>query len=347
MTLRQSPKTLRRRFQTLFSAALAASTFVATTALCANETPTSLKVAAFPYLSFAPLYVAESEGYFSEQDLDVELVRFQNNSESLAALITGNIDVDAIFTVGLVNAIARGEALRVVANKGLASADNCPADGFMVRTELTEQMKSPTPEFLKSLTYGVDPVWIDSYFLDLVLGEYGIGLDDIRTEYVPNPAARMDALSNGAVDIAFFSEPFITRVAESGGGAMWRSVADIVPGYSLGVINFGPNILSSDRDDDAGVRFMRAYLKAIAQLDEGKTERNVKVLAEATRLDPDILRRICWPSFDKRGQVDASAIGDYSQWAVGRGLADRSLSPEEFWAPRFANSAAKDVHGEQ
>lgn len=66
---------------------------------------TPLRVTALPFLSFAPLYIADAEGFFTEQGLKVEFVHFQRNGDSLPALLKGDVDVDSIFTVGLLNAI--------------------------------------------------------------------------------------------------------------------------------------------------------------------------------------------------------------------------------------------------
>lgn len=332
-----------RAFRILCIAVLCAAVMISCTP--ARKPATPLRVTVFPYLSFAPLYIAQAEGYFARNGLDVEFVRFQGNSESLPALLTGRIDVDAIFTVGLLNAVAHGESVRVVANKGLLSPVTCQADGFMARAGLAERLTDPSPEFLKTLTFGVDPTWVDSYFLDRALTRWGLSLDDVRTEYVPNPAARMAALASGALDVAFFSEPWISRVQESGDGLMWLPASAIVPDYSLGVLTFGPRLLASKQGKDSGVRFLRAYLQGIAQLNKGKTPRNIEILAEATQLDAQELARICWPSFDARGQVNAAAIGDYSAWTVARGLSDRVLTPADFWDPRFIEAAAGKTHG--
>lgn len=303
------------------------------------STPTPLRVTVFPYLSFAPLYIANAEGYFGQQGLDVELVPFTGNSESLPALLAGQIDVDSIFTVGLLNAAAGGENVRVVANKGLLAPDRCTADGFVVRTALAEEMANPAPEQLKKLVYGVDPTWLDSYFLDKLLATRGLRLDDVNTQYIPNPAARMDALANGSLDVAFFSEPWISRIRESGAGQLWVGASEVAPSYSLGVLTFGPNLLKSS-DPDVGVRFLRAYLQGVARLNEGKTARNVEILAQATKLDPDLLQSVCWPSFDPLGHVDAAGISGYSAWSAERGLSDRPLAPEEFWDPFYVDAAA-------
>lgn len=297
---------------------------------------TTVRVTAFPFLSFAPLYIADAEGFFAQEGIAVEFVRFQRNSESLPALLQEEVDVDSIFTVGLLNAIASGARVRVVADKGLLKPDACPADGFLARPPLVDQLATMTPEALQSLTFGVDPTWLDSYFLQQWLAERGLDLSQIKTEYLPDPAARAEALRQGAVDVAFFSEPWITRAQESGAGDLWLPAAQIVPGYSLGILSFGPTLL--DRTDDLGVRFLRAYLQGIAQYNQGKTPRNIEILSDVTQLEADLLQRICWPSFAADGQVDAEAMSEYANWAYLRGLADKPLSPAEFWEPRFIDA---------
>ncbi len=300
-----------------------------------------LRVTAFPYLSFAPLYIAEAEGLFAQQGIDVEFVRFQGNAESLPALLQGELDVDAIFTVGLLNVIASGESVRVVANKGMLIQNGCPADGFVVRTELATQMAALTAEEVGALTFGVDPTWLDSYLLQQVLAGHGLDLSDVTTEYIANPAARVEALRQGLLDVAFMSEPWLTRAQEEGAAVLWQPAADIIPGYSLGVLNFGPSLL--ERDDDLGVRFLHAYLQGIARYNAGKTARNLAILQEATQLDVDLLEQICWPAFPANGQIDATAIRDYSVWATERGLADRPLTVEEFWAPDLLIEAMESI----
>lgn len=305
--------------------------------IAVDSEPIQLRVTAFPYLSFAPLYIADANGFFADQGIEVEFVRFQGNAESLPALLHGDVDVDSIFTVGLLNAIARGEKVRIVANKGELQQNDCSADAFFVRQELASEMESMSPAAQQALTYGVDPTWLDSYLLQLALAERGVDADAVATEYVPNPAARVEALSQGALDVAFLSEPWITRAQEAGAGSIWLPAAEIAPGYSLGVLTFGPSLL--ERDDDAGVRFMQAYLQGIAAYNEGKTARNIEILAEVTQLEPDLLARVCWPVFAADGLVDAGAIASYSTWATAQELADSTLKPEEFWEPRFVMTA--------
>lgn len=303
----------------------------------------TLSVRVSPFLSWGPFYIAKEEGYFEKQGLDIRFIQFNNNSESMTALLTGDLDVDAILTVGLLNVIARGQSVKIVANKGFAATDECPADGFVVRSGLVEKMQNPAPEMLQDLKFHVMPTWVDRYFLDQVLSKWGLGISKIMTTPVTNSAARLAALNSANLDVAFFSEPWITRLRESGAGDLWLPLSAIIPNFPMGVITFGPNLLEKDQSGDLGVRFLHAYLQGIAQFKEGKTPRNIEILAAATKLEPALLARVCWPSFADNGQSDAELLSRYSEWATEQGMVDRALRPEELYEPRFIEQAATEL----
>ena len=305
----------------------------------AEEGPVKLRVTALPYFSFAPLYIADAEGYFADEGLDVEFVRFQRNADSLPALLRGDIDVDTIFTVGVLNAIARGENIRVVAARGSLTLNGCAVDGFLVRPDRSEKIAAMSSDELRKLTFGVDKTWVDSFFLHQWLRRRGLSIDDVKTEYLPAPPARVEALRQGSLDVTFISEPWITRAADSGAGELWVPAAEVAPGFPLSMVNFGPSMLS--RTDDVGARFLRAYLRAVAQYSEGTTGRNLEILSAVTKLEPEMMRRMCWSVIPERAMLEPQGLADFSAWAAEQGLADRALTVEEIWEPRFLLEASR------
>ena len=71
-------------------------------------------------LSYAPYLVAQEEGFFSEQGLNVELLQFQRSQDAIPALVQGQLDVlGGALSFGFLNAITRGGNIRMVADKGL------------------------------------------------------------------------------------------------------------------------------------------------------------------------------------------------------------------------------------
>ena len=72
-----------------------------------------------PFLSYAPFFVAQAEGFFADEGLEVEFVSISRAAVALPALVHGDIDVFAARVMpSFLNLIARGGQIRFVASKG-------------------------------------------------------------------------------------------------------------------------------------------------------------------------------------------------------------------------------------
>jgi NitT/TauT family transport system substrate-binding protein len=99
-----------------------------------------------------------------------------------------------------------------------------------------------------------------------------------------------------------------------------------------------------DQDPEAGKRFMTAYLKAVRQYNQGKTERNLDILAKHTELDRELLRRACWPVMRDDGQVNLQSLIEFQSWAQTKGLIDRPVTADQLWDASFINHATQALH---
>jgi len=75
---------------------------------------------------------------------------------------------------------------------------------------------------------------------------------------------------------------------------------------------------------------MIAYLKSMRQYNQGKTERNLKILAKYTGLDQELLKICCWPSLRNNGQINIESMIDFQQWALKKGYLDKEIPPNQF-----------------
>ena len=92
-----------------------------------------------PIISFGPIYIAKEEGYFEQQGINLVLEKFPSTSTALPLLITGDIAVSGgQLSPGMVNAIAKGAHIRLVADKGTIFKGSCNSSAFLVRRELVE-----------------------------------------------------------------------------------------------------------------------------------------------------------------------------------------------------------------
>lgn len=297
-----------------------------------------LTVVILPFISNAPLYIAEEEGYFTEQGLEVEFKEI-HGVDAAVALSTGDVDVVAAsVNVSVIALMGSEEDVKMVADKSYVSPSGCAVSALIARQELVDNGELGSVAQLEGRRIALDPASIEGYYLDQLLATAGLTLDDIEIAKLPSPPAELEAIGNGAIDLIASYEPWITRTNSAGHSVTWKSYQELMPDFQWAVILYGPNLLSDS--PDVGQRFMTAYLKAVQQLNEGKTERNMELMMAFTSLDEDLLELVCWPSFRDDGAINVESVVAFQEWAVDQGLLDGILSAEDFWDASFVEYAS-------
>ena len=300
------------------------------------STPITLKVVRFPYLSYGPIFIAEEEGFFAEQGIQVEFLKMKE-AAALQALAMGNIDVWAgIFTVGSLNAILRGADIRLVADKGHFAPAGCPSFGLLARKDLVETSNVGDQQQLKGRRFDVFLGSFEDYFLDKILSRASLKPDEVVKFNVP-PPAQMDAFAKGRLDFAVASEPWVTRYKRSGHAVLWTRVQEVIPDFNYAFVRFGPSLLK--KNPASGRRFMVAYLKGVRQYNQGKTSRNLEIMSKHTHLDKIILKEACWPQISNDGLINPQSVLDFQDWALAKELLDSKMPIERMWDPRFVEHA--------
>jgi NitT/TauT family transport system substrate-binding protein len=299
-----------------------------------------LKVLHERYLSFAPIAIAQAEGYFRDQGLDVEWVILPGSSnETTPALIQGQLDVVVgMVRIGTFNAIARGAPLRVVADKGHFEEGPCIPSAFVARRAFVEAGSPDRPERLRGARVAARPLGFPEYLLEILLGRMGLALTDLKLIRIPEVMVG-EAIFNDSLDAGQLAEPDLTRALKSGRAVVWKSIQEISPGAQLAAVTFGPNLL--ERNREAGRRFMVAYLQGVRQYNRGKTVRNVAAISKETGLDPELVRETCWQPIRADGTINVESVLDFQRWAVRRGALDAVVPTEKFWDPSFVEEAVK------
>jgi NitT/TauT family transport system substrate-binding protein len=258
----------------------------------ATEAPQQMikiKVSTLPFLTYAPLFIAKEEGYYAEQGLDVEFVPIATNSDAMAPLAQGQIDVaSGSFDVSTLNAIAKGADIKYVSDKGYLDPNNCSAMTFVVRKGLLESGALKDPAKLKGMKVALMPASSSEYALDLILKDTGITTKDMDVQNLPFPA-RLEAMKNGSLDITAVSDPWTVRFANAGYTAVWKGMEQVLPNIQFSVNIYGPNFL--EKNPELGKKYMIAYLKGVRQYNLGKTDRNIAILAQYTQMKPEEVKQ--------------------------------------------------------
>ncbi len=81
--------------------------------------------------------IAQAEGFFREEGVEVEFVSALRPEEALVALVSGDIDVNpGPLHAGFLSAIAQGAKIRIAAGQGLLTRGGCTYYGIVLRRGL-------------------------------------------------------------------------------------------------------------------------------------------------------------------------------------------------------------------
>ena len=299
----------------------------------------SVKVSIRPHLSYAPLIIAEEEGYFSEEGIAVEMIDLWT-ADAMIALSSGEIDVvgQPLF-VGLFNAMARGAPIRIVADKGHVDS-GCSPYTLMAREGLFD--RGPlTIDDARGLKLERREGTVFDFVVEHFVEQNGFTFDDFeRVEYIV-PSSSPAAFASDQVDLKIETEPNQTFLVESGLARPWIPLNDIVPDLQFSVIVFGQRL--TDELPEAGSKFMTAYLRGVRTYSQGPTESNIDTISRFTNLETDLVRKACWAPIHDDGRVNADQVQDFVDWVHKRGFLERALGEEDWWDPRFVADATAEL----
>lgn len=304
-----------------------------------QETPelATLRVGYTRHLTMSPLLIAQAEGFFEEEGLDVQLLAIESASVALPSLLQGRLDVlPGPVSTAFFNAIHRGARIRLVADKGAYNSADCSHQALVLSTVATEGEDPPVIERISTANEH-----FLKFFVERALEANGYDPAAVEMYSVPQ-AAEYDAIVAGRLDAAFIGEPWLTR-AQDAGARVLTFANDLFDGYQYSVVLYGPGLL--DENPELGERFAVALLRGLRAYNEGKTDRNLDVLSEVLGQEREELTEFCWPTMSTDGAVDTPSLLEFQEWALERGDLDAIVPPEAFWDPRFVEEANRVLEG--
>jgi NitT/TauT family transport system substrate-binding protein len=330
-----------KRNHLLFVVVLLFSIILLVSGCSKAKEPSTIKVVFVPFISNAPFYIGLEEGYFEEEGLDIEFVEVVRTSEAIPPLEQGEVDVvGGLISSGVLNAMARNANIKFVADKGHINPTGCNTMALFASKTFIEAHPDRNPADLKGARVSVNTTFLEGYWLELVLRQADLTLDDINHSRNQNPT-EFEMLQEGTIDMVSVDEPWATRMLQAGLGDIWVSYGELVPDASYAHVWYGPNLL--EKNPDLGNRFMVAFLKGVAQYNEGKTDRNLEIMEKYFDLDREFLLEACWPYVNTDGTINPETVLDFQEWAFDKGLIDKVVTVEQFWDPKFIEYAVEEL----
>ena len=298
----------------------------------------TLKINSSPLTSFAPIFIAEAEGYFAEFGIKLENLTFNKSTDAVPLIITGDLDLYAgSINAGILNVLRQEANIKVVADRGhITPDDTCTYQGLLVRKDLYDSGEVKSAADLAGLTIVSTSSGISGYLLSSYLAPAGLTLDDVVLTDLPT-AGYLDAMANKSVAAILVPELHLSRILNAGNAVILVGGEDAIAPMQLGFMSFGKNLLVDH--PDLGARFMAGYLKGVQQYNLGKTERNVQIMADATGETIETLQAACWISINSDGFIDFSGIDGFQQWSIAQEQLEAPVTEDQFWDSSFLAAA--------
>jgi NitT/TauT family transport system substrate-binding protein len=290
------------------------------------------------------IHVANERGYFVEQGLTPEYVRFESATFAVAPLSTGEIEVaSGVVSAALFNAINRGVELRIAGPQSRYEPGHSQVQ-LMVRRDLADANALRDYADLRGRTFAINAFGSTTELLaERALQRGALGPSDANIVQLGFPD-QLTAFANRAIDAGLIAEPQSTLAVERGVAVKWREASDWSPGIQVSMILYGPAYVS--RDPDAGQRFMTAYLKGVRDYynavvaGRGDREAIVEIMVRNTPLkDRALYDRMRWVYIDPNLGIVQDDLRATLQWLVDRGMVERATDLNLAVDGRFAQHA--------
>ncbi len=200
---------MRRR--TLLSASAAALALPLAARGQALEKPKlTIAVGGKNLLYYLPLTIAETQGYFKAEGLDLTIADFAGGSRALQALIGGSADVTSGAFEHTINMQVKGQSLRAFVLQGRA-----PQIVLGVNPKTMPDYKSIAD--LKGKKIGVTaPGSSTNVLVNFVLAKAGLKPSDVSIVGIGAGSGAVAAMRSGQIDAISNLDPVITLLARSG-----------------------------------------------------------------------------------------------------------------------------------
>ncbi|MBI2940764.1 MAG: ABC transporter substrate-binding protein [Chloroflexi bacterium] len=288
----------------------------------APKQPLKLKVGILPIVDVLPMHVAEAEGYYQEQQLEVELVLFLSAIERDAALQAGQIDgqLNDLVSVALLN--RESEAVQVVR----LTYQGSPSRAMMVLLAAPNS-EIRTPQDLKGKEVAVSGNTVIEYATDRLLQTAGLSPNDVKKTEVSKIPVRAEMLAKGQIAAGTLPEPLASLTVQQGARVI---LDDSQTGIGQSVLSFRAGVV--EQRPEAIRRFLTAYEKAVVSINAAP-EKYRDLLVDRAKVPPQVATTFAVPQYPQASVPSKADVAAVNEWALAKGMIGRALPYERIVNP--------------
>lgn len=278
--------------------------------------PTSIKIATLPILDNLPMYVAQQEGLFAANNVNVEFIPVGSAAERDQVIVAEQADGMINETISTLLYNKDKPQVQIVRFARTATPE---ASQYSVLASGQSGIKSP--DDLKGVEIGVSEGTIIQYITHRLLQAEGLTLDEIKTIAVPKIADRMALLGSGELKAATLPDPLSSLAIQQGATVVIDDTSHPEYGYST----YAFVIPFIEKNPEA----VRGFLKAIEEASEminADPTRWENLLSEQQLVPTPLIGSYKIPPFPTASVPSESQWQDALAWAKDNGLVETDVA---------------------
>lgn len=278
-----------------------------------------LTIGVMPDLDSIPFIIAEHNGYFQEEGIDVTIEHFKSAMDRDTALQTKKLDgaiSDMLAVVFFndndfhVNITSKTDgSFKLIAGKdsGISSIDQ-----------------------IEGKTIGISKNTIIEYLTDRIMEISNIDVNAPEKVAIPKIPTRLEMLNNGKLDMATLPEP-LASLAVTAGGSIINSSDEL--GVNPGIMLFTSEAIDSKTKEIRAL--YRAYNKAVNFLKEEEMESYIDFVIEESGFPKNIKDTLTLPDYTKASMPSEKELEEVLTWLKSKDLTTNDYTLKELSTDDF------------
>lgn len=288
---------------------------------CSSNTPKepisqpikTLTIGVMPDLDSLPFIIAQHNGYFKEEGIQVKIEHFKSALDRDTALQTGKING------------AISDMLAVVFfndNKFDVKITSKTDGSFKLISGKNSNISKIEQSVGKSI--GISKNTIIEYLTDRIMESSNVDINSPKKVAIPKIPTRLEMLTNGKLDMATLPEP-LASLAVSAGGKIISSSDKL--GINPGVMIFTNDAITSKPEEIKSL--YRAYNKAVKFLKEEKPESYIDFVIQEAGFPDTVKNTLVIPNYSSASMSSEKELQEVLIWLKAKKLTTNNYTLQD------------------
>jgi len=270
----------------------------------------TLTIGVMPDLDSLPFIIAEHNGYFKEEGIQVKIEHFKSAADRDTALQTGKIHgaISDMLSVVFFND-----------NKFDVKITSKTDGSFKLIAGVNSGISKVEQSAGKSI--GISKNTIIEYLTDRIMESSNIDVNLPKKVAIPKIPTRLEMLNNGKLDMATLPEPLASTAIASGGKVLSSSdKLNINPGVML----FTAEAIASKPEEIKAL--YRAYNKAIEFIKQEKPESYIDFVIKEAGFPETVKSTLILPNYSKASLPPEKELQEVLIWLKAKKLTSNNYT---------------------